>query len=396
MKKTWILTILISLGLLLSGCASDAEYDPSMIDDEGGYQDDNTDLPNPDPVNEDPVEQGGTVQSDSALPELLNRKIIYEADMEMAVLDPDTVYDDVMDTIATYTAYVEAATITTERYRLTIRVLSSEFDDFIDDVKTTGELVSFAQTSEDITNAYSTFEARREALEARHDRILELIATAVDLDTILELEDERYEIEAELNQIGNTLANYDSLVDYSTVDLLIRKAVEEIIVLPRTTSPQVSVTEVTKNAISLELYNHSDENVTINVDLYQNGEFIEEYEESTYADSKVEVTFDDLKSDEEYTIKITALASEHRVSLTETLYRTTEPTYGNRTANTFVQSWNLLVTIFQGVGLVITGLLPFAITSAAILIPVRFIYVKKFRKPRPTRPIDLQDTIDNE
>ena len=394
MNKTWILTLLIGLAILLSGCSAEADYDPSMIEDESGYQEDNTDLPNPDPSSEDPIEQGGTVQSDSDLPALLNRKIIYEADLEMAVLDPDSVYEDVMDTIDTYTAYVEAANITTERYRLTIRVLSSEFNAFLDDVKTTGELVSFSQTSEDITNAYSTFEARREALEARHDRILDLIATAVDLDTILELEDERYEIEAELNQIGDTLANYDSLVDYSTIDLLIRKAVEEIVVLPRTTAPQVYVTEVTKNAISLELYNHSDENVTINVDLYQNGEFIEQYEESTYADSKIEVTFDNLQSDEEYTIKITALASEHRVSLTDTLYRTTDPTYGNRTVNTFVQSWNLLITIFQGVGLVIVGLLPFAVTSAAILIPARILYVKKYRKPR-VRP-SQRDASDHE
>ena len=381
MKKTLLLSLLLALGLFLSGCSMADEHDPLMEDYDPGYSDENTDLEDKTPVVEDPVEQGGTVTSDADAPALPTRKIIYEASMHMAVLDPDAVYDDVMDTVATYTAWVESADITNSRYILTIRVLSSEFDDLVEDIKTTGDLVSFSKSSEDITNSYSTFEARKDALEARHARILELIATATDLDTILELEEERYEIESSLNSIGNTLANYDSLVDYSTIDLRIDEAVEEIIVLPRTQSPNVHVSEVTKNSISLEVYNHSDENVTINVDLFLNGEFIEEYEESTFADSKVQVTFDDLKSNQDYTIKVTAFAADHRVSLEETMYRTTEATYGNRTSETFVRSWNLLVLIFEGLGLMITGLLPFAITGTILFIPARILYKKKFKRP---------------
>ena len=71
--------------------------------------------------------------------------------------------------------------------------------DEIEEIKTSGELVSFEKSSEDVTNAYSTFEIRYAALQARHARILELIEVAVDLDVILMLEEERYEIEVELN-----------------------------------------------------------------------------------------------------------------------------------------------------------------------------------------------------
>ena len=377
--KKWMIIVLVGLGVLLTGCANMAdEYDPAW-QDEDPYTDENTDLKSPDPVTEDPVEQGGTVTSDSDAPALPNRKIIYEAAMHMAVLDPDQVYDDVMDTIGTYTAYVEGADITTSRYILTIRVLSSEFDALVEDLKTTGELVSFSKSREDITNTYSTFEARYDALEARHTRIVELINNATDLQMILDLEEERYEIESQLNAIGNTLSNYDSLVDYSTISLRIDEAVEEIVVLPRTEAPNVHVDEVTKNTITLEIFNHSDENVTLNVDLYQNGEFIEQYEESTFADSKVIVTFDGLKSNKEYTIKVTAFAAEHRVSLEETVYRTTEATYGNRTGDTFIASWNLLVLMFEGLGLIITALVPFAITGVILFIPARILYKKKIK-----------------
>ena len=140
MKRKWMLLMIIAVSVLLTGCASSADHEP-MWEDEEFYSDENTDLANPDPVTNDPVDQGGTVTNDSDAPALPNRKIIFEAAMHMAVLDPDQVYEDVMDTIGTYTAYVEGADITSTRYILTIRVLSSEFDDLVEDLKTTGELV---------------------------------------------------------------------------------------------------------------------------------------------------------------------------------------------------------------------------------------------------------------
>lgn len=388
--KKGLIGLLLVLSIVLSGCASkeaneNYDYDPM----ENNYSDTNTQQKSPDPVVEEPTEQGGNVIDSQDTPTFENRKIIYRADLEMAVASPNTVYNNVLDTIANYTAYVEEADITYKRYAVTIRVLSSEFDQLIEDIETEGDIVSFEKTSEDVTNAYSIFEAHYEALEARHTRILELIATAEDLNTILLLEEERADIEAELNQIGNTLANYDSLVDYSTITLLIREAVEEIIVLPRTEAPILNVQEISKNTIVAEFYNHSDENVTLHVDLYKNGEFVEEYEENLFADSKTVVTFDELKSNSEYTIKYTTIASEHRISLQDLERVETLKTYGNKTTNTFLDSINLLVTLFEYLGLMIVGLLPFVVTGAVIIIPTRMLY-RRFRKHKVHQisPID--------
>ena len=137
-----------------------------------------------------------------------------------------------------------------------------------------------------MTNQYSTFEARKLALETQHTRILELLADAVDLDTILQLEEARFEIESELNYIGQQLATYDSLIDFSTLDLRIEEATEEIIVLPRADTPVAIITEVTKSSMQLEVYNHMDEAVTIHVDLLQIGRFVREYDQDVYAECK--------------------------------------------------------------------------------------------------------------
>lgn len=376
--KRWTILAMLILILTLSGCSS-ADSEP-VWEEEPGYSEDDNQLEDPEPDTNVPEDQGGDVVQDSDVPALANRKIIYRANLHMSVLDPTNVYNNVLAQMTSYTAYVEEADITTDRYELTIRVLSTEFDAFVEAIKTNGELVSYQKTSEDVTNTYSTFEARKLALETRHDRILALIAQATDLDTILDLEEERYEIEAELNAIGNTLANYDSLVDYSTVTLLITEAVEEIVVHPRTEAPNVQVVEITKNSIKVEAYNYSDENVTIQIDLYRNGEFVAEYEESTYADSIVEATFSDLASNQEYTIRVTAVASDHRVSLEEVVRRTTESTYGNRFTTVFSSSFTLLVTLFEYLGLTLAALTPFVVVAGAIVLPIRFLVLPRIRR----------------
>ena len=375
MKKLIVVIMGVSI-LFLSGCSMAEE--PSYYEEEyydGEFSEEDSKIEDPAPEVNQPENQGGntSVLSNSDTPAQLNRKIIYRASLAMKVVDPSVTYNEITDTIGDYTAYVEEADISQDRYDITVRVLSSEFDQFVEDIKTSGELVSYSKTSDDITNQYSTFEAKRLALETKHARILELITQADDLNTILMLEEERYDIESSLNAIGNTLENYDSLVDYSTVEISIREAVEEIIVLPRTENPNVSITETTNNSISLEIYNKDESNATIHVDLYQNGEFIEEYEEDTFAESVVEVTFDELDSNKEYTVKVTALSSEHRISLQEVRVTETEKTYGNRITNTFVESVSMVVMLFEYVGLALSGLIPFAVLFTVFFVPFRFI-----------------------
>lgn len=373
--KKYMIMIMVIIGVLLTGCSAsdDSAMEPS---DYGEFNDVDGNLQDPEPSYEPADNAGGnqdTTDISDAVPGLEDRKIIYNASLQMKVLEPSEAYETVLTTMDSYHTYIEEASIKTDYYNLTIRVLSSEFDEFVEAIKTTGELVNYSKTSEDITNKYSTYEASKLALETRHARILELIEQADNLSTILELEEERYEIESQLNYIGAQLENFDSLVDYSTVELYITKATEEIIVLPRTEQVNVNFTEIEKNYIMVEVYNQSEENITLNIDVYKNGEFITEYEENMYADSKTEVTFDELESDSEYTFKVTSLASEHRVSLTDTLRAETLQTYGNKTTNTFTSSVHVLGLIFQFIGLAITGLIPFVVTGILIYVPIKYL-----------------------
>jgi hypothetical protein len=395
-RKISLFVMIFVLGLLLTGCGS-ADKSDVYYGDEYSEQDSTPQAP--DYTNaegsdgsEGSSSEGGDVIQSAAIPALENRKIIYTARLKMNAEDPSDIYNEVIDNLDTYSAYVESADITSTRYIVSIRVLSENFTDFVEEIKTTGEVVSFSKTSEDVTNSYSTFEARKLALETQHARILELIEVAVDLEDILTLEDARFEIETELNQIGSSLANYDSLIDFSTIILTINKVIEAEIVLPKTSSPIVKVLEVTKNTIDLEVYNSSEESSNIYVDLLINGEFIRQYEETTYGESTVVFEIDDLKSFKEYTFKVTSITADHRESNVVSRYATTEKTFFNEVGNIFIISFNSIVSIVTFLSFAIVAILPYAIVGVILFFPVRYLH-KKFRMkyPKKVRIVKKED-----
>ena len=392
--KKLLFVLLIGMTIILSGCsmADSAEYDPAYYGDE--YSNEDTDPEEPAPVIDDADLEGGDVVQDADIPALLDRKIIYTASLGMNAPDPEIVYNNVMSELDTYGAYVESANITNTRYVVKIRVLSANFTDFIEEIKTTGDVSSYVKTSEDVTNAYSTFEARKLALETQHARILELIEVAVDLDDILTLEDARIDIESELNQIGDTLANYDSLVDYSTINLTINKTSEAVVVLPQTASPTVYVNEHTKNTAEVEVRNNDDLPVVIYLDVLQNGEFVKQYEGEAFPNGVSVFEIGGLDSNTDYTFRVTAISAEHRESNVVNRSALTESTFFNKVGNVFTSSFTVLVAIFEFLGLAIVAILPFAIVFTVIFIPSRILYLKKGKQLVEARKQKKRKAID--
>jgi len=380
-----ILGLIIIATFALSGCSakSDSVEPGDYYGDEYSNEDTN---PVP-PANEveSPELNGGDVVASADVPALLDRKIIYTAGLTMSSPNPEIIYNGVIEDLDTYTAYIESANITSTKYVVKIRVLSVNFTDFVEAIKTTGDVVSFTKSSEDVTNAYSTFEARKLALEAQHDRIVELIAEAVDLQDILTLEDARFDVVTELNAIGESLANFDSLVDYSTINLTINKTTEQVVVLPQTTAPQVIVREYSKNTASVEVTNRSDLPVFIYLDVIQNGEFLRQYEGEAFPDGTSTFEISDLKSDTRYTFRVSTIAADQRESNYSERSVLTESTFFNKVGNVFVGSFDVLVVILEFLGLAVVAIAPFGIAFAIVFIPARILYIKYGRQYVRTR-----------
>lgn len=389
--KKLLLIVVLLLTFSLVGCGSSDEPGNYYGDE---YYEENTDPEPPAPVIDDAELDGGEVIQSGDIPALLDRKIIYTASLSMTSPEPETIYNDLVSSLTTYEAYIESANITSTRYIVKIRVLSVNFTDFIEDIKESGDIVSYTKTSEDVTNSYSTFEARKLALETQHARLLELLEVAVDLSDIITLNNALADIESDLNQIGDTLANYDSLVDYSTINLTINKTTEQEVILPQTTSPSVNVVNYTKKTAELEVANNSDYPVLIYVDVMQNGEFIRQYDGEAFPDGVATFEISDLKSDTDYMFRVTSIAADQRESKSINRSIETESTFFNKVGNVFVGSFSALVFILEFLGLAFVAIVPFAVAFAIVFIPSRILYNKYGKQYFKTRKENKQKLIN--
>ncbi|MEC9485035.1 MAG: DUF4349 domain-containing protein [Candidatus Izemoplasma sp.] len=141
MKRFLTIIFIFITALTLSSCSSadEANYLPDdyyNADDEGAQE-----TPDYDQGDVDLSNGGEILQADT--PTLPNRKIIYEADISLLTEDLMTSYETVTSTLTDYTAYIEAENITDKQVDVVIRVLSIEFDDLVNDLKTSGELLSY-------------------------------------------------------------------------------------------------------------------------------------------------------------------------------------------------------------------------------------------------------------
>lgn len=392
MKKGYlVIMLLVVFGL--SGCAANAEYEPAGDEYYDSVQNGESESPEIDFTVDT---NGGDVINSPDNPVLANRKIIYIANLALISTNPDTVYNNIVDMLSTYDGYIESENISNRKYVVTIRVLSANLMDFVEDIKLEGDVLNYSKTSEDITNSYSTFEARLDALETEHQRILDLIELAVDLDDLLILHDKRVEIETELNQIGLQLATYDSLVDYSTINITITKIENISDILDKTTKPSIYVKDQGTKYLTIQVINQSDEDATIYLKVKQNGELIREYDEEVYGGGSYEFEVTELDSNKVYTFEAYSLEKDHTISNMSTTSAKTESTFITRIASTFNASVNSIVTLFEVLGIMITALLPYAVLGTILFFPARILYRKKIKPANERRKMQSMLSWDGE
>ncbi len=312
------------------------------------------------------------------LPGLENRKIVYRALLNVNSFDLEAYRELVVNQLFIHFGYIENETSREEELNMTLRVPSENLDDFLTALKEGGEVTYFTKTSEDITNTYTTYEARRLALEARHQRLIELIEVAETVEDIIELEKERSEVEAELTEIGIRLTNFDSLVDYSTITLNVDYVdIEDLNKLPDAQVPSINIITREKNYAEFRIPNFDEDlDLTVLMKVYDQDELI--YEEShtilPLYDETVKVG--DLKSDTTYRIELIASRDEHNDSkvLVDT-FQTSE-SYGDRIINTFEDTWFGTVRGIQGFILFLIRMIPVLAIGTILFFPIRY-FVKK-------------------
>ncbi len=375
MKRFWLLALMI-LPLFLMACTSGSDAD--FNDSDPGYD---TPPQEPDRDNDGAPPMGGDPIDRDFQPLVSDRKIIYRANIGIVATDMHSIYTMITSQLHDYQAYIEGEEIRQDRIYVTLRVKSDSLDDLLNLIRQGGEVMHYQKTSEDVTNQYSTFEARLNALNAQHERIIELIGTAETMSDLLELENRRTQIETELNQIGLQLAQYDSLIDYSTVQLTLTEIDDLSLLLPPSDRPGVSIVENTPHALNLRITNFNDDPSNITVKVFKDGVQIDQSTVLIQANSFQFVTLENLTSDTSYYLEVRGLQENKSVSTPSTIHVTTDRTFALQITHVFFVSISALLSFFRFLGLTVVAVVPFIIVFTVLGYPVYLAY-KKFIRPK--------------
>ena len=201
-----------------------------------------------------------TGDSSSVQPDLSEQKIIYSADVTVETLEFDKALEALEQMISELGGFAESANVSgNSRYGsdgavqitdraayYTIRVPADRFREALDRTGSIGNVISATEDAQNVTSQFIDQEARQTSLEVQEQRLLELLAQAADVDTLVTLEARLSEVRYEIESIERTLRNMQNQVDYSTITL----SLYEVAVYTPTASVQRTFGQRVSDALS--------------------------------------------------------------------------------------------------------------------------------------------------
>lgn len=165
--------------------------------------------------------------SDVSSSPLENAKIIYTADMTLETRDFDQVGSALTALVDSVGGYFESRELnqggTYRSVYCVIRVPASRFLEFLDQAGEVAHMTYRNEYSQNVSEHYYDLEARLTTQRTKLDRLQELLAKADNMADIITIESAISDTELQIEYLTGSLRKYDSLIDYSTVNLSLRE-----------------------------------------------------------------------------------------------------------------------------------------------------------------------------
>ncbi len=105
----------------------------------------------------------------------------------------------------------------------TVRIPCEQFEAFLHETEGFGNVISTSRDAQNVTSAYTDYEARLSSLNTQEERLLDMLSKSEDVETLIALEQRLSDVRYEIESIERSLRNYDMQIKYSTVDLDLRE-----------------------------------------------------------------------------------------------------------------------------------------------------------------------------
>ncbi len=156
-----------------------------------------------------------------------NAKLILNAEVEAEATDFENVESAIQNLTAEAGGYIESSSIGgSVGYRwanFTLRVPQEKFESFLAEIGNTCHVTYQTTGSKDVTEKYYDTEARLATQTTKQERLLALLDKAEDIEDIIALETALAEVNYEIESLTGTLRNYDNLVGFSTITLMLNE-----------------------------------------------------------------------------------------------------------------------------------------------------------------------------
>ena len=172
--------------------------------------------------------------AETPAPELANRKLIRNANVELEIVS----FDDAVQKITAFAKEERGYVATTDsekqangklRGQVVVKVLPENLDRFLQKIRGLGELKNQTLGTEDVTKAYFDTDARLKNARVMEQRLIDMLKTkAGKVSDLLQVEKELGRVREEIEKMQGELKYWDSQVQFATVTIsLVEKDMEE-------------------------------------------------------------------------------------------------------------------------------------------------------------------------
>lgn len=157
-------------------------------------------------------------------------KIVYSGHLYIETTDFDASIAALNKAVEFYDGFVQDSNISgrsngdrtavVDRYAYyVVRIPSKDFDAFMTRTGDLGNVTSSGRSAENVTSRYTDYEARLTSLYTQEERLLDMLGTSGDLESLIALEQRLSEVRYEIESIERNLRDLDQRLSYSTVNI---------------------------------------------------------------------------------------------------------------------------------------------------------------------------------
>ena len=161
-----------------------------------------------------------------------SRKIIYNATLWLETKQYDQASADLLEAASQAGAYVQSSESSGSAERgdrsvyYTLRVPADNYSEFLNAAAQAANLVRRSESSQDVTAEYVDLEARLASLEQQRQRLDELAAKAESLEDLLAIEQQRSEVQYQIESYIGQMNVLQDQISYSTVEVYLDEVTE--------------------------------------------------------------------------------------------------------------------------------------------------------------------------